>query len=741
MKKARYTSVLVILILLASLVQWPMGEAIIPQQQTIWIEDTRDDAFITESGNLIDTYLCHITDPNMDIISFLVFRELDINGWEPLTNATLRFRTTVNLDFEADSSVTIYGMKIKNLQDEGILRPSFVLSVPYTSASVPMNTSDFYGQQWHEVDVTSIIQELKSHIHWDGHGRSADETGDDVGFVIIGRRGYDTRWFIDYHYGTPSLATHLVIHWNHEFSPPSDPPGDVEPEFVQTYGNNYTIWLVPVGPDYLFTNGTESPYDIIYDYVGNVDDPVSIAQSDRSSATATNCKRLLVHLSDGIIYATYIRKLGDFSQIYVEKGIDNGATWINETRISTYAGMEENTQSMECLAVDSNDNLHAVWSGKAEGYTTNEAIWYTKYDGSWSAPIVLSTHATTDYQQISPAIAVDSNDNLHVSWVGQTNIYANHQIWYRKYTASWGATTRISTYAGMDTNLQSGDPTIAVDSNNYIHVLWPGKANGFTTNSQIWHNKYMVSWASPVRISTYGGMDENTQFRPCIAIDSNDYLHAVWYGKANGFTTNSQIWHNKYMVSWASPVRISTYDEMDDYTQDGPSIAVDSDNYLHVLFHGKATGYTDYDKVWYARYNVSWALYGLQLIGQSAWPNIMWYRWPTLEYRNDTYFITDLNGTIVLDNGDPLIFDDVDDAIDWIDTYDPDPLDPDPPGWPTEGPFIRFKIRLYFLAIGFGCLFGPLLFFAWRRPSGYYILCGAILMLMGIGMLLSIGQV
>ena len=108
------------------------------------------------------------------------------------------------------------------------------------------------------------------------------------------------------------------------------------------------------------------------------------------------------------------------------------------------------------------------------------------------------------------------------------------------------------------------------------------------------------------------------------------------------------------------------------------------------------------------------------------------------------WIVTDENGTTVTD---PL--DDYEDALIEIEEIlGADPEDPEPPGeeWTTgpggeTGAFTRFRMRLWFMLIGFGCLFGPLLFFAWRRPSGYYIICGAIVMLIGIGLLISIGQV
>jgi len=103
---------------------------------------------------------------------------------------------------------------------------------------------------------------------------------------------------------------------------------------------------------------------------------------------------------------------------------------------------------------------------------------------------------------------------------------------------------------------------------------------------------------------------------------------------------------------------------------------------------------------------------------------------------DEDYTVTDENGTIIF-TGDTL-----DDVIDWLEGVDPDPEDPEPSGWEDTPPeFSRFSIRRYLLFIGYFCVWGPIWFFCWRRPSGYYICGGALIMLIGFGLLLSVQHV
>ncbi|GAI93689.1 unnamed protein product, partial [marine sediment metagenome] len=167
---------------------------------------------------------------------------------------------------------------------------------------------------------------------------------------------------------------------------------------------------------------------------------------------------------------------------------------------------------------------------------------------------------------------------------------------------------------------------VAIDSNDYIHVVWQGGA----VYGKVWYNKYDGAWAGPVIISTYDSMAAHSQSGVSIAIDSNDYVHAVWHGRATAHIYD-QIWYNKYDGAWAGPVIISDYAGMGSNPQGSCSIAVDATNAVHVLWHGKATGYIDFDKIWRAKYVTSWGTPELlqdMEIDLTA-PNLRWSRYPS----------------------------------------------------------------------------------------------------------------
>ena len=211
------------------------------QTQTIDIDNTAHDGFITEAGIQIDSHLAHILDPNMDIRAFLIFLDVEINAWDYLDNATLRLTSASTLPFDADSSVTVYGMAgydLQKLSGLAIYSPGDLASFPLTSAHVNVNTSLFYGGAVLDIDVTNIVREIYDHPHWDGDGRASTNIGDAMGFIILGAED-EIRYFYDY-LGDPARSAELTVRWGSTFIPQGGiiPPGAT---FINMTGG-WQIW-------------------------------------------------------------------------------------------------------------------------------------------------------------------------------------------------------------------------------------------------------------------------------------------------------------------------------------------------------------------------------------------------------------------------------------------------------------------------------------------------------------------
>lgn len=549
---------ILLIVLAIGLTPWPRVMAP-PQSQTVHIIDTHDDGFITEAGIGIDSSLAHILDPGMDIRAFLVFREISVDFWEPLTNATLRLRTSNTLAFDADSSVTVYGIKLSDLQLEGWLGPGFVMSAPLTSASVNVNTSQFYGPTWHEIDVTAIVEELIRNPNWDGEGVPGGWAGDDIGFIILGAQD-NTRYFYDY-LGNPSYSADLVIHWNHAPTPPTGYPTAV---FNETY-RDYNIW---------FLNGTDDGWINYYDYT-------------------------LFNVSGGEDFAI------ESSDIITGDHITASDNHDFRLRRANPSNNDFVLMSVEITQVLDSQNGAFQWPGHFFGHATANKNVYN-IDNDLNSGVFLGVSTINNA----------TDDRFHF-------IITTHKAgaWNIKYTTlefrvDWG----LRYYLNITYNYPA---------QNFIVRIYDDP--GFTS---LVENLNRTGYANI--LNAYGNeFAYNTESRP---------LDGDWFS----FNTESQ------------------------------------------------TGIT--------------------------------------------WIVADENGTVIDDD-----LDDYEDALIAIEEEigDPDPEDPDPPGqeWPETGPFTRFKTRGYFFILGFACFFGPVWFFAWRRPSGYYILVGLLIMLMGVGLIIHVGSI
>jgi hypothetical protein len=243
-----------LVVIFTIMVSFTFMVALAAESQTVHIVDNNDDGYMTEAGLGLDGPLVVLLDPNMDIRSYLVFEDIEINTWEYLTNATLRLTSSQTLDFDNDSSVTVYGMRQSDLggilTDTTHLSPQEVWSMPLTSASVDVNTSQFQGGATIDINVTNIVNEIIRDPHWDGHGLSGADDGDDLGFIILGAPD-EGRFFYDYS-GDPARSADLILHWGS--TPPGAPPGA---DFNETYRDTL-LWVI----DHNGPNRTGEGFDV-----------------------------------------------------------------------------------------------------------------------------------------------------------------------------------------------------------------------------------------------------------------------------------------------------------------------------------------------------------------------------------------------------------------------------------------------------------------------------------------------
>lgn len=334
-------------------------------------------------------------------------------------------------------------------------------------------------------------------------------------------------------------------------------------------------------------------------FISLVSADVLIASVNDEPLTGYTGQRKIVRLSNGSLCLVYF----SVTQIYAKFSHDNGTTWSAPQQVSV--GIDSTYYKYNpSVAVDSQDNIHVVWHGYSSSSPDYTQIWYNKFNGTaWGTPTLLSVGSEfTDHTQEFATIAVDQNDHLHVAWRGKTASIGTFQIYYTSFNGTaWSTPTRLSTASTMDLKTQN-NPAIAVDLEGKVHVVWGGEVFG-SNGYHFYHTMYNgESWTTPEAIDV-GISHSAPQYDATIAIDTNNNIHVAWAGNA----IDTQIIYavyNSSSSSWASPIIISDSPELNGYPQRNPSIAVDGQGNVYVVWDGTSSS-TSARCLWLATYDGS----------------------------------------------------------------------------------------------------------------------------------------
>ncbi len=242
-------------------------------------------------------------------------------------------------------------------------------------------------------------------------------------------------------------------------------------------------------------------------------------------------------------------------------------TWSDE---STVYSSPQVPVSRPSLAVDSSGDLHCVWQRSGYGATTNSEIWYRKRTaGSWGSPVNISnTYGSSEY----PTLAMGSDDNVHVFWKDSgENISNPKMVLYRKFTAGtgWDADyTNVSNTTGNG-SYSTMDPCAVVDSQNDVHLVWKDYQPG---NKEIFYKKCTDgTWdQTPLNLSETGEASDT----PIISIDESDNLTVAWAEKTDGIYYEVIV--REYSVaggSWSTASNISNTPGSDSRFPNMPAVA------------------------------------------------------------------------------------------------------------------------------------------------------------------------
>ncbi len=233
------------------------------------------------------------------------------------------------------------------------------------------------------------------------------------------------------------------------------------------------------------------------------------------------------------------------------------------------------------IARTSNGDLYVV-------YSKNGKIFLAKStDGgqSWTDEdkIQIAPDADGSLDQKEPSIAIDSQDNLHIVWQGKVGTSIVYQIRYQKYNSSLEKIEDLNLTNNSDFHQEI--PVIVIDSNNNPHIIWARAENVviiqpdiFRKIGIIYATKNENSW----QIEEVSCGSERIIFSFNLAIDSQNNLHLVRQSSIrSGPSVSSVIAYQKYIVSWQPTQYL--YAEASTFV----SLAIDINKTLHIVWNDR----------------------------------------------------------------------------------------------------------------------------------------------------------
>jgi len=259
--------------------------------------------------------------------------------------------------------------------------------------------------------------------------------------------------------------------------------------------------------------------------------------------------------SSGNVWVVWHAGPAGSRDIYVNKLADEAANFTGSIQLIA----DPTDQCNPAIAVDGNDRLYVTWQDNRRG---NWDVYVsTSVDGvNWSAERLVTD---SNDNQINPAIAIDGSSPSRAYVVWQDDRGGNQDIYVA--SSSDGFATKAVSQITANASDQT-DPAIAVDSAKTVYVVWTDKRNGSNdiyaaaSNSSPWTNVPIVNKAG-------------NQSSPAIAAETaGSILHLLWVDDVSG---NSDIYHAATNGLPSSPLTGSSIiDDSSGRNQVEPAIAV-----------------------------------------------------------------------------------------------------------------------------------------------------------------------
>lgn len=320
--------------------------------------------------------------------------------------------------------------------------------------------------------------------------------------------------------------------------------------------------------------------------------------------TSGNGGRKLVRLSNGWLVAAVSQNSSQPKTIYLYKSTDNGNTWSQLCYIQhtsggindvTYPSLASKGNFVYCTFVR-NNNVFCAVSINAETQTNTNV--YTNR-------VEIYTAITDAYNS---SIAINGNE-IHVTYDAVVPSFPNSRnIFYVKGTinadgsVTWGAVEQWTTANNNGSDFKN--PTIQMHGNipmvfaetpwlnvtqtgaslgsSYRGIIVLKRDNTLTTHTGSYLNGSLISFKY-----VYSNTGGYTQSSPSACVDKNGRIWVAWSGTdaTDSSVNNIRVaYSDDGGVTWSAMTKLTSGNS---YSQDRPSITVNRNNEVFIVWHGR----------------------------------------------------------------------------------------------------------------------------------------------------------
>ncbi len=312
-------------------------------------------------------------------------------------------------------------------------------------------------------------------------------------------------------------------------------------------------------------------------------------------ATAYNTQRKLVRTADGVLYASATVNASGVPQTRV-LGTTDGRAW---TALPS-ASATGNPTDRSTLAVDSQGRLHLAWTER-EQTGPNLQVFYSRYGGgSWTPPEQLSH--SPGYAGF-PSIAVDSQDRVHVVWYGFDGTF--YQIYYRRLEPPGWTSERALTNEAVDAT----NPALALGPEGHVHIAW-FRLQRSGTGTEVAYLRLEGDRVAETLALSDPAVDGTD---PSLVVDATGAVHIAWDGLVGGVERLQII---RGPAPWGA---VETFSPASVGARH-PSLALDGNGRFLVVWEG-----TDARIYLQTREASSWSAPSLlAAVGTNRFPSVRW---------------------------------------------------------------------------------------------------------------------